>query len=223
MIFWSLANITPYVFVYPKYSYKKTKCACSSFLFLRTRAKNPQARRQAAHSSTKMTLVNAFQSLSLAAPAGARGLGFKKAVAAFAMPARVSASRSAVFEINAKQNKKARTMLVSAVRCGVCGSGCARRGEARVRSRRACVCGVCVTCERRRRVGDEAFVVAGDVVLLPAPATSSSLGEKNQKPENQNPGVIHTLMNPLSPPLSSNRAARSASATRRGSRRLPRA
>uniref|UniRef100_A0A7S0KR87 Ribosomal protein S20 n=1 Tax=Micromonas pusilla TaxID=38833 RepID=A0A7S0KR87_MICPS len=58
-----------------------------------------------------MALVNAFSSLSIAAPAKAAGLGFKKAVAAFvpAPAARVSASR-AVFTVEAKQNKKARTI-----------------------------------------------------------------------------------------------------------------
>ena len=59
-----------------------------------------------------MALVNAFSSLSISAPATA-GLGFKKSVAAFAMPpARVGAARSAVFTVEAKQNKKARTILV---------------------------------------------------------------------------------------------------------------
>ena len=58
-----------------------------------------------------MALVNAFSSLSISAPATA-GLGFKKSVAAFAMPpARVGAARSAVFTVEAKQNKKARTIL----------------------------------------------------------------------------------------------------------------
>ena len=62
-----------------------------------------------------MALVNAFSSLSIAAPAKAAGLGFKKAVAAFvpAPAARVSASR-AVFTVEAKQNKKARTIQVRA-------------------------------------------------------------------------------------------------------------
>lgn len=59
-----------------------------------------------------MALVNAFSSLSISAPATA-GLGFKKSVAAFAMPpARVGAARSAVFTVEAKQNKKAHTILV---------------------------------------------------------------------------------------------------------------
>ena len=52
-----------------------------------------------------MALVNAFSSLSLAAPKAA-GLGFKKAVAAFAQPAaRVSGARVA-FAVEAKQNKR---------------------------------------------------------------------------------------------------------------------
>jgi|Transcript_679 small subunit ribosomal protein S20 len=56
-----------------------------------------------------MALVNAFSSLSLAAPKAA-GLGFKKAVAAFAQPAaRVSGARVA-FAVEAKQNKKARVI-----------------------------------------------------------------------------------------------------------------
>ena len=59
-----------------------------------------------------MALVNAFSSLSLAAPKAA-GLGFKKAVSAFvAPPARVGAGRSAVFAVEAKQNKKARVVKV---------------------------------------------------------------------------------------------------------------
>ena len=58
-----------------------------------------------------MALVNAFSSLSLAAPKAA-GLGFKKAVAAFAQPAaRVSGARVA-FAVEAKQNKKARVVKV---------------------------------------------------------------------------------------------------------------
>jgi hypothetical protein len=58
-----------------------------------------------------MALVNAFSSLSLAAPKAA-GLGFKKAVAAFAQPAaRVSGARVA-FAVEAKQNKKARVIQV---------------------------------------------------------------------------------------------------------------
>jgi chorismate synthase len=65
-----------------------------------------------------MALVNAFSSLSLAAPKAA-GLGFKKAVAAFAQPAaRVSGARVA-FAVEAKQNKKARVIQVrSAPRTG---------------------------------------------------------------------------------------------------------
>merc|ERR1719440_2292329 len=56
-----------------------------------------------------MALVNAFSSLSLAAPK-ATGLGFKNAVAAFAQPAaRVSGAR-VVFAVEAKQNKKARVV-----------------------------------------------------------------------------------------------------------------
>jgi len=59
-----------------------------------------------------MALVNALSSLSISAPKAA-GLGFKKAVSAFvAPPARVGAGRSAVFAVEAKQNKKARTILV---------------------------------------------------------------------------------------------------------------
>ena len=58
-----------------------------------------------------MALVNALSSLSISAPKAA-GLGFKKAVSAFvAPPARVGAGRSAVFAVEAKQNKKARTIL----------------------------------------------------------------------------------------------------------------
>tara|TARA_B100001769_G_C21570653_1_gene323565 strand:- start:146 stop:385 length:240 start_codon:yes stop_codon:yes gene_type:complete len=58
-----------------------------------------------------MALVNAFSSLSLAAPK-ATGLGFKNAVAAFAQPAaRVSGAR-VVFAVEAKQNKKARVVKV---------------------------------------------------------------------------------------------------------------
>jgi hypothetical protein len=59
-----------------------------------------------------MALVNALSSLSISAPKAA-GLGFKKAVSAFvAPPARVGAGRPAVFAVEAKQNKKARTILV---------------------------------------------------------------------------------------------------------------
>jgi hypothetical protein len=62
-----------------------------------------------------MALVNAFSSLSLAAPKAA-GLGFKKAVAAFAQPAaRVSGARVA-FAVEAKQNKKARVIQVRSAR-----------------------------------------------------------------------------------------------------------
>ena len=61
-----------------------------------------------------MALVNALSSLSISAPKAA-GLGFKKAVSAFvAPPARVGAGRSAVFAVEAKQNKKARTIQVRA-------------------------------------------------------------------------------------------------------------
>ena len=71
-----------------------------------------------------MPLVNAFSSLSIAAPAKAAGLGFKKAVAAFvpAPAARVSASR-AVFTVEAKQNKKARTIQVRATSPSAPGNG----------------------------------------------------------------------------------------------------
>lgn len=71
-----------------------------------------------------MALVNAFSSLSIAAPAKAAGLGFKKAVAAFvpAPAARVSASR-AVFTVEAKQNKKARTIQVRATPPSAPGNG----------------------------------------------------------------------------------------------------
>ena len=66
-----------------------------------------------------MALVNALSSLSISAPKAA-GLGFKKAVSAFvAPPARVGAGRSAVFAVEAKQNKKARVIQVrSAPRTG---------------------------------------------------------------------------------------------------------
>lgn len=58
-----------------------------------------------------MALVNAFSSLSISAPKAA-GLGFKKAVAAFASPAaRVSSARVG-FTVEAKQNKVARTIQV---------------------------------------------------------------------------------------------------------------
>lgn len=74
-----------------------------------------------------MALVNAFSSLSIGVNASPSGLGFKKAVAAFAMPARVTSARSAVFEITAKQNKKARTILVRVfVWCDVRGTRASR-------------------------------------------------------------------------------------------------
>lgn len=78
-----------------------------------------------------MALVNAFSSLSLGSPA-ATGLGFKKAVAAFAMPARVTSARPAVFQIEAKQNKKARTILVRS-----------RRRDTLARARPLPLCGPC--------------------------------------------------------------------------------
>lgn len=61
-----------------------------------------------------MALVNAFSSLSIAAPAKAAGLGFKKAVAAFVPVPAARVSARAVFTVEAKQNKKARTIQVRA-------------------------------------------------------------------------------------------------------------
>ena len=61
-----------------------------------------------------MALVNAFSSLSIAAPAKAAGLGFKKAVAAFVPVPASRVSARAVFTVEAKQNKKARTIQVRA-------------------------------------------------------------------------------------------------------------
>ena len=58
--------------------------------------------------------VTAFSSLSIAAPAKAAGLGFKKAVAAFVPVPAARVSARAVFTVEAKQNKKARTIQVRA-------------------------------------------------------------------------------------------------------------
>ena len=63
-----------------------------------------------------MALVNAFSSLSIAAPAKAAGLGFKKAVAAFVPVPAARVSARAVFTVEAKQNKKARTIQVRAIK-----------------------------------------------------------------------------------------------------------
>ena len=70
-----------------------------------------------------MALVNAFSSLSIAAPAKAAGLGFKKAVAAFVPVPAARVSARAVFTVEAKQNKKARTIQVRATSPSAPGNG----------------------------------------------------------------------------------------------------
>ena len=81
-----------------------------------------------------MALVNAFSSLSIAAPAKAAGLGFKKAVAAFVPVPAARVSARAVFTVEAKQNKKARTIQVRATPPSAPGNG--RRGPLGVAYRR---------------------------------------------------------------------------------------
>lgn len=125
-----------------------------------------------------MALVNAFSSLSIGVNASPSSLGFKKAVAAFAMPARVTSGRSAVFEITAKQNKQARTILVRVFTlCDVRGtraSRCFTQSSATRRSRSRDV----DVRRGRRCVGDEGAVVASVVVLLP---TSSFVFRRKKK------------------------------------------